>query len=293
MSGLIVYGGKRVIVKGNIVVSNGGNGICVSPYSGIADPTEVIVEGNILHKNNLNGIYIKNCTNCIVKGNISYNNSQSPTVTHHGILIENGGSIIVEGNRVFDDQVTKTQNYGLYHYGVDYLRVRNNDLRGNTEVFGGSASTLDLPTLVLPFVNGTTFLSADGAPWGWEIDAATEYAITIGHLPLDVQWVNSWKVWAIASVTEADRMRLEIVGRVGADNEPYTQHSIDIANKPSTSSNFATNDIIYWTLTGGDDSSMWNVVGGDAIMVKVLYESAGDGDCATDAAFLCVEIEYV
>jgi hypothetical protein len=37
-----------------------------------------------------------------------------------------------------------------------------------------------LATLVLPFVSGTTFLSADGAAWGWEIDAAGEYAIALG-----------------------------------------------------------------------------------------------------------------
>ena len=149
------------------------------------------------------------------------------------------------------------------------------------------------PTLVLPFVDGTLFLSADGAPWGWEIDADTEYAITHGHLPLKVQQVVKWKIWAVALVAEADRMRLEIVGRGGGDNEVYTTESVDIANKASTSSNFAANDVIYWTLTASDDPDIDDFVGGDAIMIKVKHEAAGDGDCATDAAFLCVEIEYV
>ena len=147
-------------------------------------------------------------------------------------------------------------------------------------------------SLVLPFVDGTTFLNAD-APFGWEIDATTEYAIALGVLPVEVNTVLRWKIYATSVILEADAMRLEIEGYGGASDEPYTTETVAVANHPSTTTNFAANDVIYWIVDATDDVDIDDMVGGDQIMIKVLHEIAGGADCATDAIFTCVEIEYV
>jgi len=154
-------------------------------------------------------------------------------------------------------------------------------------------ATVHFPSLILPFVDGTLFLSADGAPWGWEIDAAAEYAIALGLLPAVVQWVLKINVRAVSLVAEAHAMRLEINGYGGTDNEAFSQETIAVANKPSATINFAANDYIVWTLTPTDDADIGHLLGRDSVMFKVLHEAAGNGDCATDAVFLCVEIEYI
>lgn len=154
-----------------------------------------------------------------------------------------------------------------------------------------ASSILEMNTLVFPFVQGTTFLSA--APFGWEIDANTEYAIALGKLPPYVTRVYRWRVWAVSLVAEADSMRLEIEGYGGTDNEAYTAETVAVADKPSASVNFAVNDYIHWLLTATDDADIDDMIGGDSIMIKVLHEAAGGADCETDAVFLCVEIDYV
>ena len=88
-------------------------------------------------------------------------------------------------------------------------------------------------------------------------------------------------------------MRLEININAGASNEPYTTEAIAVANKPSETSNFAANDVIYWEIDPSDDPDIGDLAGGDSLGIKVLHEAAGDGDIATDAVLRCVEIEYV
>ena len=173
--------------------------------------------------------------------------------------------------------------------------LKNNAFSANTTNVVDTGTGTILATYYMPFVDGTLFLSADAAPWGWEIDAATEYAIALGHLPNEVQQILRWKVWAVglAAPGALNTMALEIVGRGGATDETYTTESVDIANKPSNEVNFTINDIISWTVTSADDVDVDDYLGGDAIMIKVLYEAAGGALVATDAAFLCVEIEYV
>jgi hypothetical protein len=63
-----------------------------------------------------------------------------------------------------------------------------------------------------------------------------------------------------------------------------------VANHPSSSSNFAANDVIFWTIV---TAGVLALLGGDSVEVKVLHEAAGNGDCATNAYIRTVEIEYV
>ena len=285
-TGIYVGGGANdVLVVGNIVVGGGRNGLVASSAG-----DRISFSNNVVRNPGRTGIYIGGTgsfDDYIISGNLI---SGAPSGYSGIYLTGDTNTASIKGNKC-----TANARYGIEIADANCSDniVMSNNLKGNTlgAILDGGTGTI-LPTIVVPFVNGTLFLSADAAPWGWEIDASAEYAIATGHLPAEVQQVVRWKIWAVALVTEADKMRLEIVGRGGSDSEAYTAESVDVANKASTSSNFAANDIIYWTLTSTDDD-VDDFVGGDAIMIKVLYEDAGDRDCATDAAFLCVEIEYV
>jgi hypothetical protein len=112
-------------------------------------------------------------------------------------------------------------------------------------------------------------------------------------LPLDVQQVVQFKVAANSIVTEADAMRLEIAAQGGGDNEAYNAEAIAVADKASTSTNFAAGDYIYWLITASDDVDVDDFVGGDHVQFKVLHEAAGGADAATDAVFESVTVEYV
>jgi len=171
--------------------------------------------------------------------------------------------------------------------------VENNKLVGNTAGAIIDAGTgTRLMTVSLSFVDGSFLLGA-AAPFGWEIDAALEYALALGVLPMGVQQVVRWKIWATSLVAEVDAMRLEVEGYGGASDEPYTTEAVAVADHPSETTNFAVNDVVYWVLDSGDDTDIDDMVGGDQVMIKVLHEVAGGLDCATDAVFTCVEIEYV
>ena len=296
------------VIIGNICYDNALSGINISNWT-----YDYTIVGNSCNANHNNGINITgNNYQGTVSANVCYLNTWS------GINISDGATLIWVVNNIFVSNGANGINFesnadsnfadgnictlnGWYGIdiaaGCDYNKIgANNYLLGNTTAaFRDLSGTAILPTLTLPFVNGTLFLSADGAPWGWEIDAATEYAIALGHIPNEAQQVVRWKIWAVglAAPGPGNTMALEIVGRGGASDEAYTTESVDVANKASNETNFAINDIISWTLTPADDADIGHYLGGDAIMIKVLYESAGGLLVATDAAFLCVEIQYV
>jgi hypothetical protein len=88
-------------------------------------------------------------------------------------------------------------------------------------------------------------------------------------------------------------MRVEISAQGGGDNEAYNAEAISVVDHPSTSTNFAANDYIYWIVDAGDDADVDDFVGGDHVQFKVLHEAAGGADAATDAVFESVTVEYV
>jgi parallel beta-helix repeat protein len=114
----------------NCIVSNntvfgGFYGIYVS-QAGLGS----VIDGNFVHDNDSNGINIVLGTqNCTVSNNISKNNGQ--TVGGSGIYIDpDSDNNLAIGNRCFDDQATKTQDYGLGSNG-EYNLISNNILFGN------------------------------------------------------------------------------------------------------------------------------------------------------------------
>jgi len=245
-----------VQIKNNIILSAGDDSIDLhdTRYAQIFD--------NVIDESHDDGIQLTTSDDCHITGN---------TIT------TSGG---------YDINITDAAS--------DRTRVGPNTLTGaGTACINDSGTNTRLPTLVFPFVDGTYFLMVDAATWGWEVDESGEYAIATGDLPLNVQQVVRVKVRGVALVTEADAMRLEINGYGGASNEPFTQETIAVANKASVTSNFTANDYIYWMIDPTDDADIGHLLGGDSVMFKVKHEAAGDGDCATNAAFLCVMIEYV
>ena len=147
-------------------------------------------------------------------------------------------------------------------------------------------------TVVFPFVQGTTFLSAGAAAQGWEIDAAAEYAIAFGHVPADFNAFVSLKVYAVTLVLEADEMRLELEAYGAASDEIFSTETIAVADKDSETTDMAANDVVYWKYTTTDDADLGDLAAGDSLQIKVLHEAAGDGSCATDAVFRYALLEY-
>jgi hypothetical protein len=209
----------------------------------------------------------------------------------HGLHVNGSDGVSIRGLHI-------NNNGG---YGINIAAGSANTRLDGGNVFSGNtsgaianaSSTTIFPSFSMPFIAGTTRLDTAGAAWGYEIDANAEYAVANQRIPDYVQQVVQLKIQANSIVVEADAMRLEIAGQGGGDNEAYNAETIAIADKASTSTNFAANDQIYWTLTASDDADIDDFVGGDLIAIKVLHEAAGGADCATDAVFVDVLVEYV
>jgi parallel beta-helix repeat protein len=269
-----------------------------------------------------NGMLLDTCDNAQIVNNVVTTN------TRHGIELDDSTYCTIQGNHITLNDSGNSATYdGLYigHSAdsSDYNLIQGNHIRGNDryEINIGTATCTGnqigvnmlysadheaavnchataLPltrfrTLTVPFTNGTTRLDTAGAGWGWEIDLATDYAAATFMLPLEVQQVIAFKVAANSIVLEADAMRLEIAAQGGGDNEAYNAEAIAVADKPSTSSNFAAGDYVYWLITASDDADVDDFVGGDHVQFKVLHEAAGGADCATDAVFESVTVLYV
>ena len=258
----------------------------------------------------LGGIYVDGSNNQIEQSEIGTN-------TLHGINLVKHKNIVV-GNSIYENDKGETNNYGVFIQG-DYNLIDDNFMDGGgtenynivvlnagsvnniigvnnyqdavTGIISDAGTDTKTPSVVLPFVDGTTFLSS--VPYGWEINDTGEYAIALGSMPSNVNEVIRFKIKATTVVTETDKMRLEIVAYGASDNEAYTAETITLADFASTSSNFAANDAIYWSITDLHEADIDDLKMGDQLMIKIIYEAAGGADCDTDAVFLSIEIDYV
>jgi len=309
------------LVKGNIVEGGGVSGITIEQDAGQPYPEYVTVEGNIVRECGYRGIYVFNANDVSILDNIILNCGQDAVDTYDGILIgPDVDRFLVKGNIIRDDNVVPNIRNcirvsdgddgaiigntltGATHWGIHLAAdlvvrclVQDNVFEGNGDgPVDDDGTDTRFPSVILPFVEGSTFLSDETAgPLGWEIDANTEYAIALGVIPPNVYAPVRWKIWATSVILEADAMRLEIKGYGGQSNDPYNTEYVLAVDKPSTTTNFAANDVIYWMLDKNDDIDIDDMTAGHQVFVKVLHEAAGGADCATDAVFTCVEIEYV
>ncbi|MBA7680266.1 hypothetical protein ES703_88578 [subsurface metagenome] len=292
-SGICLYDTncKYNVVSGNVCSFNGDNGIYIHDATGhntitgntcyvnvvgiyILITSYDTVAGNTCNDNTGNGITLNGAIGTVISGNNCHSNGA------HGIgSLGVPSDCNISGNHCHSNVAT-----GLAILG-DGNRAINNRLENNATNFSDGGTNTQLATYVVPLSDGS-----DPQDSGFLIDAADEYAKAWMRLPAEVQQVVRMKVYARSVVLEADKMRLEFVIEGGADNEAYTTHTGSVANHPSTSGNFAADDIIFWTVT---EAGVLALVGGDSVEVKVLHEEAGNGDCATNAYIRTVEIEYV
>lgn len=284
-SGILLISGDDNTISGNICQGNGHHGIHLDS----SDNNTVC--GNTCQGNDKNGIYLTGSDNNTIVGNTCIGNSQETDNAYADIYLDGASTYNnIQCNTCRAGAETNKPNYGI-DISADTCvgnLVQNNDLYDDgfgTAPFNDVGTGTKLAVYVVPFVDGD-----DPQDSGFLIDLDTEFARTWLRLPDKVVQVVRMKVYARSAVLEADAMRAEFVIKGGADNEPFNTHDGSVANHPSTSGNFAADDVIFWTLV---TIGVLALLGGDSVEVKVLHEAAGGDDCATEAYFRTVEIEYV
>jgi parallel beta-helix repeat protein len=272
---------RENVIADNICRESEAEGILIT-----ADRNNIV--GNSCIKNSFHGISLQ-ADECSIIGNYLTQNSQSSNNAYDDIYLEVADENHIQGNLCSAGAQLNKPRYGInVTAGCADNIVIDNDLFDDgfqTAPFNDAGTDTRLNTYKVPFSDGQ-----DPQDSGYLIDADTEYARAWLRLPDKVAQVVRMKVYARSVVTEADKMRAEFVVYGAADNENYQTHNGSIANHPSSSSNFAADDVIYWTLT---TAGVLALLGGDSVEVKVIHEAAGNGDCATDGYFRTVEIEYV
>ena len=250
---------------------------------------ENIFSGNACIKNQL-GILLSASNHNLVIANYITESSFDAHNSSDDIMLHNADYNNIQDNTCRAGSLANKPRYGINisNAGCDSNLVIDNDLYNDgfgTAPFNDAGTGTKLNTYKVPFSHGS-----DPQDSGFLIDAAAEMARAWLRLPNKVVQVVRAKVYARSGVLEADHMRGEFVIYGGADNEAYNTHDGSVANHPTDSVNFAANDIIFWTIA---TAGLLAMVGGDSIEVKAIYESAGNGDCATNAYLRTVEIEYV
>jgi len=124
----------RIVIKGNVGVGGGQQGIRINAVSG-ATPLPITIVGNILSGYGSNGIYLQNVSRATVVGNMCMNN------TNDGIRLLGTGSDnivasnICNGNGGYGIQEMDSQDYNLIH---------GNNTRNNTT---GAIATVGANTI--------------------------------------------------------------------------------------------------------------------------------------------------
>jgi len=269
-------------IRGNITYANKFN---IYLTSGAHNN---LVEGNVCRASKRTGMILQDVNHITLLGNVCLESSQDTTNTYPNLAISNASYNNIQNNTFRAGTLANKPSYGIQiNAGIGNV-VIDNDLYNDgfgTAPFNDAGTDTKLNTYKVPFSHGS-----DPQDSGFLIDAATEMARAWLRLPNKVVQVVRAKVYARSGVLEADHMRGEFVIYGGADNEAYNTHDGSVANHPTDSVNFAANDIIFWTIA---TAGLLAMVGGDSIEVKAIYESAGNGDCATNAYLRTVEIEYV
>jgi parallel beta-helix repeat protein len=275
-------------VSNNYSNENGGHGIYLD---GSSDNT---VSGNHCNGNGGHGIYLYGSSNNIISGNYCLGNSQSITNTQDDIFVDSSSSYNnIQGNTCRAGGLGNVPRYGISIEDVSCISniVIDNDLYDDgfgTAPFNDAGTGTKLNTYVAFFFDAYPY-NLDFAK-GLQINANGVNTPAFLRLPDKVHQVVRIKIYAVSRVAEADHMRLEVIIYGGADNEPYNTHNGSIANHPSTSVNFAVDDVIFWTVTTAGALAL---KGGDSVNIQAVGEVAGGADCATDAYFRTAEIEYV
>ena len=121
-------------VSANAISSSSGDGI----YAANNTVKAVSIIGNTVSTCSLSGIKLFDLSNFVVANNVCRNNGQSGTsFSTNGIVLWNTSATpdqgVITGNRCYDDQVTKTQQYGIRTLNTigSSVTISNNIVNGN------------------------------------------------------------------------------------------------------------------------------------------------------------------
>ena len=138
-NGIDPSGSPDVIIRGNIVRRCGQDYTGTQEQRGITALGErTVVVGNLVEECGEYGIGVWNIGNIVIAGNIVRNNGKADRYKY-GILIHASEgytvtNVVVIGNRCYDDQDTKTQDYGIAWEGpgtITKILIAYNDIEGN------------------------------------------------------------------------------------------------------------------------------------------------------------------
>ncbi|GAI95236.1 unnamed protein product, partial [marine sediment metagenome] len=150
------------------------------------------VSGNSCHTNVKHGIHVDSSSNNVFMGNNCIGNDSGAAGLYDGICIEDDSDYNLMMGNICNDNGRWGISIGIVGGSCVGNWVKNNFLRGNTSgcfIDGAFGENTVLATFQIQLIQGTTFISAAGEAWGWEIDAADEFALGIGWVPREVQQV--------------------------------------------------------------------------------------------------------
>jgi len=242
----------------------------------------MIISENQIYNVSYRGIHIANSRNCTITTN----------------LVENAGTdayylTYADDNQVFDNTALNSTEYDIeiatFHCERNYIGRNRLTGEGLGCILDEGTDTM-LLSISTPFVIGTTYNPTSGEIQGWNITLNTNYASTAITLPMYVQQVVRIKIYGAFWVADADKMTLQIEINGGTSDEAFNTENIAIATHLSTTSNFALNDIGYWTITASDDADIGHLLGGDSLQIIIFHEAASGANvetalCARDVIF--------
>lgn len=140
LNGIEFNGCNDSVAMGNIC-----KGTTVHAGMYIAGDRNTIV-GNVCNDNFRDGINLNDngaggiANDCVVVGNQTWNNNRSAAAGYSGIRLVSTNDSIIAYNRAGDNQVTKTQNYGLFEQTAAARNIiQGNNVRDNINAAGISA----------------------------------------------------------------------------------------------------------------------------------------------------------
>lgn len=147
------------------------------------------------------------------------------------------------------------------------------------------------PSEGFPFVEGTEHIVPVNRPQGYLIDGGTDYAWAAFNSPPYMDHTRILRIWGISNVDELHGMMLNISMYGGASNDPFNLAAAT-ATKASETTNFVTDDYIYWQLDATDDAEFDNYDFENGFQLKVWYQALSGDDCATDAVIQSARLFY-
>jgi hypothetical protein len=212
-------------------------------------------------------------------------------VGYAAICIRASTKIVIDGNTI-DDCENGITELNIGAETSDYNTIGVNHISNiNTDIGHIVGAHTSCQKIVVPFIYGTAYETFGGH--GWDVDAAGEYAVAHISFPAGVHQPVRVRVHAVSIVTEADAMTAVLSYYGGGDNEAEATHTTYSGDFASATENFAAGDNIKWEWTKNEyTTDGWLLHEGDSAYIKMVGRVLSGGNCATDARFRTVEIDF-